>query len=341
MPTSLEKPIGFTTGADGRPDPAALHRRIRLQLLSLGMADAPAQTDAAVLEIAGGLLASYRQKSRLLDDYRCPADRRIESYLKGHLADLRLPFDPRLPGQTFILDQHGLARELSLPQGRDEYESRYVKSYRVRNGLLHNPRADRRTTQGTFHVAEGGLPIPSDKVAVPRAVFAEMFRRAVNPPRELLVLPFTSAHPHPAEVFCSLLLRPLVCPEIPGVALARSMEIRFFAPGSLVSNLDFVESIFGNAGDPMLPENDAGLDVLHWTGHTGCVVLAPHLCDLTKRELGLPHHDQATPRQRRDGQCWTDPTDKYNGGQAFKLTCRTDAGVIVTLIADNYFGYCK
>ncbi len=38
------------------------------------------------------------------------------------------------------------------------------------------------------------------------------------------------------------------------------MEIRFFAPGGLVSNLDFVESIFGNAGDPYLPENDAALD---------------------------------------------------------------------------------
>ena len=36
------------------------------------------------------------------------------------------------------------------------------------------------------------------------------------------------------------------------------MEIRFFAPGNLVSNLDFVESIFGNGGDPVLPENDAG-----------------------------------------------------------------------------------
>ena len=36
------------------------------------------------------------------------------------------------------------------------------------------------------------------------------------------------------------------------------MEVRFFAPGNLVSNLDFVESIFGNGGDPFLPENDAG-----------------------------------------------------------------------------------
>ena len=26
------------------------------------------------------------------------------------------------------------------------------------------------------------------------------------------------------------------------------MEVRFYVPGSLVSNLDFVESIFGNGG---------------------------------------------------------------------------------------------
>ena len=31
----------------------------------------------------------------------------------------------------------------------------------------------------------------------------------------------------------------------------KSMETRCFAPGSLVSNLDFVETIFGNAGDPV------------------------------------------------------------------------------------------
>jgi hypothetical protein len=102
-----------------------------------------------------------------------------------------------------------------------------------------------------------------------------------------------------------------------------------------------VESIFGNAGDPFLPENDAGLDVEHWSGHTGCVILAPRLVNLTKQELGLPHWDQATERQRRDGQCWKDPGERYNNGQAFKLTARDETGVIVTIIADNYFGYCK
>jgi hypothetical protein len=334
----LEKVLGFLPDFGGLvARQTYLHRCIHLQLLSMGLPSTSPRADAAVVEVAGGLLANYRQKSRLLEEYRCPADRRVESFLQQHLGDVNL----RLPGQTLILEQHGVARELSLPYGADDYESPLVKSYRVKNGVLHNPRSDRRTTQGTFHVTEGGLPIPDDKVAVAREVFAKLFRHAVNPPRALLVLPFTAKQARPAEVFCSLLLRPLVCPEIPGVSLKKTLEIRFFAPGSLVSNLDFVESIFGNAGDPMLPDNDAGLDVLHWSGHTGCVILAPHLCELTKKELGLPHYDVATARQRRDQQCWKEPGEKYNNGQAFKVTCRNEAGVIVTLIADNYYGYCK
>ena len=97
------------------------------------------------------------------------------------------------------------------------------------------------------------------------------------------------------------------------------MEVRFFAPGGLVSNLDFVESIFGNAGDPFLPENDAGLDAEHWTGHTGCVILAPHLTRLTKQALGLPRWEDATERQRRDGMCWRDPAELYNVACEFAL----------------------
>ncbi len=101
------------------------------------------------------------------------------------------------------------------------------------------------------------------------------------------------------------------------------------------------KSIFGNAGDPYLPENDAAFDIAHWTGHTGCVILAPHLVGLTKRALGLPHIDDATVRERRDGMCWQDPAELYNGGEAFKVTSRDHRGVMVTVIADNYYGYCK
>jgi hypothetical protein len=272
---------------------------------------------------------------------KCPIDQRIEAFLAEYFAGLELAHPLSLPNETIVLSRHGIARELSLPEVGDSFSNPHVRSYRIRNGVLHNPRSDRRTTAGTFHVAEGGLPVPVDKKSVPREVFARLFTQAFEPPADLTTIPFTVPREKPLHAFVSLHLRPLVSPEVPGVSLARTMETRFFVPGSLISNLDFVESIFGNAGDPRLAENDAALDVEHWSGHTGCVILAPHLVRLTKKELGLPHWDQATDRQRRDGMCWKDPIEKYNEGGAFKLTCRSKAGVIVTLIADNYYGYCK
>ncbi len=313
---------------------------IRLRLKALGLASINEdQEDGALDELAEGLLANFRQKSRLLKDYRVPVDQRIEAFLYRQLGPLPQPL--RLPALTFSLNRAGVARELSLPRHADHIESPYVSSYRLINGVLHNPRSDRRTTKGTFHITDTGLPVPADKIAVPPAVFAALFQQALNPPRELMTLPYTIDVPGGVEVFCSLLLRPVVVPEIPGISPEKTMEIHFFAPGSLVSNLDFVESIFGNAGDPALPENDAGLDVEHWTGHTGCVIMAPHLTQCTKKQLGLPHWEQATERQKRDGICWKTDDERYNNGSAFKLTCRGSGGVMVTIIADNYFGYCK
>ena len=119
------------------------------------------------------------------------------------------------------------------------------------------------------------------------------------------------------------------------------MELRFFVPGNLCSNLDFVESIFGNGGDPFIAENDAALDPEHWSGTTGCVILAPHLMGTTKKELGLPPVSEATDRQKRDGMCWEKEDELYNDGGAFKMTCRDAAGRIVTVVSDSYFGYCK
>jgi hypothetical protein len=211
----------------------------------------------------------------------------------------------------------------------------------VIQGVLHNPKNDRRTTQGVFHIVEGGLPIPSDKRAVPVAVYAKLLQAALQPPSELMQLPITSGTEKPVEMWVSLLLRPVVRPEVEGVLPEKSLEIRMFVPGSLVANLDFVESIFGNGGDPFLPENDAALDIHHWTGHSGCIILAPHLTKLNKKDLGLPHYDDASERQRKDAMCWKDDKELYNDGQAFKVVCRDMNGVIVTVIADNYFGYSK
>src|SRR5579859_6693782 len=335
---NLERTVGLgKTSADFWDKKTTLY--INLKLALIGCPTVAADADPEFEDLTDTLLLHQRETDRLLADYLCPADRRIQDFLDEYLRDVAPPV--KLPSRSFVLDRYGLARTLSLPPDRDEFVSDYARSYRVKQGVLHNPSSDRRTTHGLFHIADGGLPVPDDKRAVPKVAFANLLRLALSPPRETMRLPFTGSQKEQAECFISLLLRPLVCPEVAGFLTDKRMEIRFFAPGNLVSNLDFVESIFGNAGDPFLPENDSALDVEHWTGHSGCVILAPQLVKATKKGVGLPHWDAATERQRRDGMCWRAPEELYNEGAAFKLTCRDARGVMVTLISDNYFGYCK
>ncbi|PWD98974.1 hypothetical protein [Marinilabilia rubra] len=338
----LKKSFGFTEmGTNEIPKPKRVIEYINLKLAAMGQPYFKAGSKMALLELANDLLKNYKEKNRLLSSYLCPADQRIQNFLDKYLSDFKKDTNFRLPTDTFIVDNHGVARALSLPPDEDKFESDIIKSYRLKQGILNNPKNDRRTTKGVFHVAEGGLPIPHDKKAVPKMTFARLLEKAMQPPQDLLQIPFTSTQEEKAASFVSLLLKPVVEPAIGGEGKDKRMEIRFFAPGNLVSNLDFVESIFGNAGDPYLPENDSALDIEGWTGHTGCVILAPHLIYTKKKELGLPHVSEATERQKRDGMCWEKEDELYNDGGAFKITARTEEGIIVTVIADNYYGYSK
>ncbi len=310
---------------------------LRLDLLGLPV---PTGTKSEFeTQLVDPIIARQRELDRRLSHKLPAVDGRIQAFLDSYLEGTGAA--PRLPRETFVLDQPGLARTLSLPMDGDTFQSDLLTSYRLLNGVLHNPANDRRTTKGVFHIADGGLPVQDDKIEVPRAVFGRLLEQAFNPPAETMTLPYSSNSADPVGCWVSLLLRPIVEPAVPGFSRQRTMETRFFAPGTLVANLDFVEGIFGNGGDPYLPDFDASLDPDSWTGHTGLVVLAPHLTKLTKKDLGLPHYDNATERQRRDGQCWSDPEELYNGGSAFKVCARDERGVITTVIADNYFGYCK
>ncbi len=322
------------------PTGEELARYINLKLAALGQPTSAHLTDPQFLELSRPLLRNFHQKDILLAGRLCPSDARVQSFLDRILHDICPQGAPKLPANTFALDRPGMARIVSLPARGDRFTSPLLNSYRVAQGVLHNPKSDRRTTKGIFHIVEDGLPVPADKIAVPRRVFAKFLEQAFLPPPELLTLPYTSDQDEQVRLFVTLLLRPLVSPAT-GRDPEKRMEIRFFAPGSLVSNLDFVEGIFGNGGDPYLPENDAALDVDHWTGHSGCVILAPHLVGITKQDAGLPHYDDASERQRREGMCWREAAEPYNDGGAFKLACRDASGVMVTLLADNYYGYCK
>ncbi|MBJ7285706.1 MAG: hypothetical protein JHD00_11435 [Akkermansiaceae bacterium] len=348
MPNLKDK-IGFTKTGPAIASSAEENRLrefVNLKLAARGYPIVGDEADYPFLDLGRSLIANFKEKSRLLSDYLCPADASIDAYLRSYLgpeiiAEVFPDTAHLLPSSPLVMERHGIARMLSLPPDVDEFKSTILSSYRVHQGVCHNPASDRRTTEGVFHVTEGGLPIPADKKSVPKAVFARLLKHALTPPPDIMTLPFTGTSNEPAKVFVSLLLRPIVTPEVPGVSPEKSMETRFFAPGNLVSNLDFVESIFGNAGDPFLPENDARLDAEHWSGHTGCVILAPHLVTTNKKDLGLPNIADATERQKREGMCWTSPDELYNEGGAFKITCRDKRGVVVTIIADNYYGYCK
>ena len=328
--------------ADSAFDEGGLRDYVNLKLRASGQPVHGDVSTSEFFELGQSLLASYREKSRLLAEYLPPCDQRLQDFLDGTFAKLDPSDRPTLPQQTLILDRHGVARSLSVPANADSFVSDEVSSYRIHQGVLHNPKSDRRTTKGVFHITEGGLPIPNDKKAVPKLAAARLFKKAIEgAPTSLTQLPFLAGSETPAHTWLSLLLRPVVVPGVDGFTPEKSMEVRFFAPGNLACNLDFVESIFGNGGDPFVADNDAALDPEHWSGHSGCLIVAPHLMGTTKVELGLPHVSEATERQKRDGMCWESEDELYNDGGAFKITCRDATGQIVTAVSDTYFGYCK
>src|ERR1051325_5283724 len=108
-------------------------RRKQIREVNLQLAAAGANGVAAdeLGDTSLGFLESYREKSRLLLDHRCAADRRIEAFLASHFADLKLPYALRLPSQTLILGRHGVAREMSLPEHGEQAHSSLLNSYRV------------------------------------------------------------------------------------------------------------------------------------------------------------------------------------------------------------------
>jgi len=339
------KKLGIEFG-DINPDVSSEDRikYINFKLASLGLPVYREEGDDVTsssyfIDLFDDIIKDFKEKNRLIDVHEIGINKRINTFLKNYFEECGVEL--KVAEQFFSLDHYGLARELSLPPNGDEFQNEYINSYRIKQGILNNPRHDRRTTKGSFHIVEGGLPIPTDKKAVPKITFAKLFEAAMNPPEELLTLPFTSKQEEVAKTFVTLMVKPIISPEVPGYVDEKTMEIQFLAPGCLVSNLDFVESVFGNAGDPSLHLNDAGLDMEGWSGHTGYVILAPHLPKLRKIDLGLPHYDDATERQRRDSMCYKNEDELYNDGISFKLTCRDENGVAVTIIGDNYYGYSK
>ncbi len=147
------------------PPPQKWHQLINLKLAALGQPTCHLDDgDYSYLTIADSLLKRYARQRRLLSAYRCPADQRIQDFLNTYLTENDVDQQVELPGTTFIVDKPGMAREMSLPLNGTHFHSDLVDSYRLLQGVLHNPKSDRRTTKGVFHIAAGNLPVPDDKL---------------------------------------------------------------------------------------------------------------------------------------------------------------------------------
>ena len=299
----LERTVGLRPdGAVWLPERRAAVSSILLKLAAMGVRIPPDTGDEDVLHLAGDLFARYREQTRLLSEHLCPADRRIQQlHRRAARGAARLRrARARCPSETLILDHYGLARELSLPvDARRLAATSWSRATGSTTACCTIPSTIAARPRASFTWPRAGCRSPPTRSRVPLATYLAPAEAALRPPPELLRLPFTASWPEPVETMVSLLLRPLVCPAVPRVSPEKRMEVRFFVPGGLVSNLDFVESIFGNAGDPYLPANDAALDVDGWTGHSGCVILAPHLTRLRKKDVGLPHASEATEARAR------------------------------------------
>lgn len=75
--------------------------------------------------------------------------------------------------------------------------------------------------------------------------------------------------------------------------------------------------------------------------HEPSALHLPDIRKLKKKDLGLPHVSDATDEQKSTGMCWESEDELYNNGTPFKITLRDKRGIMVTILADNYFGYCK
>ena len=102
------------------PTSAQLISFINVKLALLGCQPVAFSGGPDSSDIVAAFAAQYQEKDRLLGQYLCPADQRIQTFLYDYLQDVPVP---RLPLRTFTLDRPGLARVLSLPAIRERLQN--------------------------------------------------------------------------------------------------------------------------------------------------------------------------------------------------------------------------
>ena len=143
---------------------AKLQLYINLKLASSGQPTCVPEGSSRFFGISRDLLYSYREKNRLLANYHCRVDQRIQGFIKRYVEDLDIESIPTLPTQTFILDR---VDDTGPSSGRYRLESnellRLFAGLTVRyfreDGLVGD------TARGLRNVAQLIAQVPTDGTA--------------------------------------------------------------------------------------------------------------------------------------------------------------------------------
>ena len=102
--------VNLGAGLEGSTVPADRRIAIDLRLAQAGFAR-PGFDETETGRLVKPILARERELSRRLAERLCAADGRIQDWLADYLAGTGIT--PELPHRTLVLDEPGLARELS------------------------------------------------------------------------------------------------------------------------------------------------------------------------------------------------------------------------------------
>jgi hypothetical protein len=317
---------------------------VRLDLLGLPKVQAVEAGQAAADALIAPLLKRQRELCRRLADRLPPVDERIEDVPRRHTSTARrAKVELASRGARSISTSPGSRANCRLPVDADDLQLRTAHELPPRQRRPAQPGATTAAPPPASSTSpRAGCRSPTTRSPSRARRSPPVLRRRAHParPRPCAAL-VTSTQDEPGRVLRLAAAAPAVVAGVPGHtrgtpngdALHRAR--RRWSPTSTSS------SHLRQRRRSLPARRTTPRSTPSWTGHTGLVVLAPHLT--TADQEGA----RPAPRRRRhraparDGMCWSDRGRALQRGQGLQGLRPRRARRHRHVIADNYFGYCK
>lgn len=132
-----------------------LHAAVNLRLALLDLPLSEGDRGGAISGLVSPILARQRERAAGFRIVSAPPIRGFRIFSRN-ISPIPARQRPRCRDARWCSIRRGWRGACKLPHDADSFKSPLLSSYRLRNGVLHNPAKDRRTTAGVFHIVEGG-----------------------------------------------------------------------------------------------------------------------------------------------------------------------------------------